>query len=219
MLKQLNLNHKRGAEIYEDYEETFVEYNDEYEDLECNDEDEDDSNHQHLHRDQRKSNHHINNSKIKISSSASPIVNSTFQSPNTSAKKEKHNLEQIFMSNSQVPSISFDEIGTNNDFSLDDNDESLSISPTLHNNEHCLHITNGGAPSVNFYSKFLTANNLMTERGGLVNIRTGSFNLGCQQDQLSDELTDSYEFFNSIQNSADQSTFTRSSSNYSFKNR
>jgi len=226
LIKRLNLSSKQETETYEDYEETFVEsYNDEYEDEECNeDDDEDDSRHLQLIRSkQRKNNQQINNSKIKISSSASPIVNSTFQSSDIRAKKEKLNSEHRH-SNSQVPSISFDETtGTNHDQSLDENDVSIRFSPTnndINNNHHHeLHNSNGGAMSVNFYSKFLTANNLMTERGGLVNIRTGSFNLGCQQDQLSDELTDSYEFFNSMQNSADQSTFTRSSSNYSFKNR
>jgi hypothetical protein len=224
LLKRLNLSSKQETETYEDYEETFVEYNEEYEDEECNeDDDEDDSRHLRLIRSkQRKNNHQINNSKIKISSSASPIVNSTFQSSDIRAKKEKLNSEHRH-SNCQVPSISFDETtGTNHDQSLDENDVSIGFSHNnndINNNQHELHNSNGGAPSVNFYSKFLTANNLMTERGGLVNIRTGSFNLGCGQDQLSDELTDSYEFFNSMQNSADQSTFTRSSSNYSFKNR
>ncbi len=203
LLKQLN--NKQGTDIYEAYEETFAEYNDEYED----DEDYEDS-HYHLHCNQLKNNHHIGNSKIKTSSSASPIVNGTFQSVDIRINKDKRNFEKIH-TNSQIPSISFDEsTGITHDQSLDDNDESLAFSSSSQKNDHC------ETPSVNFYSKFLTANNLMTERGGLVNIRTGSFNLGCQQDQLSDELTDSYEFFNSLQNSADQSTFTKSSSNYSF---
>ena len=159
---------------------------------------------------QLKNNQQSGNSKIKTSSSASPIVNGTFQSSDIRINKDKRNFDKIH-SNCQIPSISFDEsTEITHDQSLDDNDESLAFSSTSQKNDHC------EAPSVNFYSKFLTANNLMTERGGLVNIRTGSFNLGCQQDQLSDELTDSYEFFNSLQNSADQSTFTKSSSNYSF---
>jgi hypothetical protein len=59
---------------------------------------------------------------------------------------------------------------------------------------------------------------MITDRG-IVNIRTGSFNLGCQPaDQLklsNDELTDSNEFFSRLNDS--QNEFIRSSSNYSFR--
>ena len=130
---------------------------------------------------------------------------------NPSAPPSKVNNK--YLTNKQIPSISFDEAIINHDQSVDENEETSSFSANISS-------SNNTNPSVNVYSKFLTANNLMTDRGGVVNIRTGSFNLGCQQDQLSDELTDSYEFFNSMQNSSDQpSYFTRSCSNYSFKNR
>ncbi|RNA25423.1 hypothetical protein BpHYR1_052097 [Brachionus plicatilis] len=77
-----------------------------------------------------------------------------------------------------------------------------------------------------YNSKFLTANNILTDRGCLVNIRTGSFNLGCQstasstslsQDKCAndEELIDSHQFFSSLQH--ESSEFKNSASNYSFR--
>lgn len=77
------------------------------------------------------------------------------------------------------------------------------------------------------FSKFLTANNIKTDRGCVVNVRTGSFNLGnCQNamssnsllspnDNYDDQLKNSNEFFGD--NRYQQSFAMRnSSSNYSF---
>ena len=189
------MNHKQDTvgDTYDDDDETFPEF-------EEGEEDEENSlSHSHIHQ-----NNH--NSKIKFSSSASPIVSTTYQSSDLHQLKQDklNNNNEQSKSNIQIPSISFDEPGL--DHLMDENDFSSPSSPFS---------SKIPTQSVNVYSKFLTANNLQTERGGVVNIRTGSFNLGCQPDQLSDELTNSYEFFNS----GDQSTFTRSLSNYSFKHR
>ncbi|CAF0915176.1 unnamed protein product [Brachionus calyciflorus] len=138
----------------------------------------------------------------------------------------KENKTMANLSSTTIPSFSFE-------VHSDDPDKSDSFNKTEEANETENEIKSKNTSpnklhNQNHHSKFLTANNILTERGGLVNIRTGSFNLGCQQSAASssslsqdkylndDELIDSNEFFNSLQH--ENHEFRNSVSNYSFKN-
>lgn len=131
---------------------------------------------------------------------------------------------------------SADEINSN------ENENANNNNPQTTNNTSSSEKLHKPAPKItDYYSKFLTANNILTDRGGIVNIRTGSFNLGCQQNAISssslspdnslspsnrrdllndEELIDSNEFFNSLQHDSLQHNeyMKNSLSNYSFKN-
>lgn len=191
----------RGTRDEYEYDEENEENNyDDYEDEDEDDEEEEMSNHHkyfNINAAKKSSQH---NSTIKQSSSASPVVKLNTSASPTASKINNH----------KIPSFSFDSEDKDlNQSGCMDTQSQMQLDQQANNNN----------PSVtDFYSKFLTANNIITDRG-IVNIRTGSFNLGCQPaDQLklsNDELTDSNEFFSRLNDS--QNEFIRSSSNYSFR--
>lgn len=135
--------------------------------------------------------------------------------------------------NRKIPSFTFENTSQTH---LNEKQESLDREENLGSMNN-----SGTAKITDFYSKFLTANNLVTDRGCIVNIRTGSFNLGCQvssPEQVSphhtqfhfntnksmdsntddlkssrNDLADSSDYF---LNSYESSNFMKSTSNYSF---
>ena len=131
---------------------------------------------------------------------------------------EKDNKLNANLSSTTIPSFSFE-------IHSDDQEKSESINK-LEETESDSQNPKSCPKIINYNSKFLTANNILTDRGCLVNIRTGSFNLGCQSTASStslsqdkylndEELIDSHEFFSSLQH--ENGDFRNSTSNYSFR--
>ena len=160
-----------------------------------------------------------NRSSLKLSSSANPIISS-----NHDKAAKIINTTINTTTNSQIPSFSFND---DDDLTTKDNNndskDNLENPETANNSNENLLSASSGPKLTSFYSKFITGSNIMTDRGCIVNVRTGSFNLGCQVNSLSSsslipgedssssaihhsnihlndtELIDSSHFFSSLQ--------------------
>lgn len=84
----------------------------------------------------------------------------------------------------KLPLFSFEVSNVDDDLDANSNNNLTKTN----NNANESGSSNANNLSVtNFYSKFSTANNIITDRGCIVNVRTGSFNLGCGNSD-SDEI-------------------------------
>jgi hypothetical protein len=140
-----------------------------------------------------------NRSSIKVSLSANPIISGggggggekELSKSQTNSPPAGPSSAGEF-STREIPSFSFQNIedtddqdggGRGTDNNADDSKNNLDTDTANNSNENLLGSSSFKLTS--FYSKFLTGSNIITDRGCIVNIRTGSFNLGCTNNSAS----------------------------------
>lgn len=182
----------------------------------------------------RSSRNNSNRSSLKLSSSANPIICTPSSNLNESNASTGAGIE-LFTAAREIPSFSFhtddqnDEMAQSNDDLLTSKHQIQQQQQQQQKSQQQPHLL----PSSAFYSKFLTGSNIITDRGCIVNVRTGSFNLGCQtnspsssamslmpgylQGDLNDtELINSDQFFSSLDHQYSSNDFLRVTSSFYF---